>query len=119
MPFIESRRSPSLIVRGSRRLAKLTSCELRGGTRLEALVELSKSVGFESPPLSVSRLCHTGSETATNDALIRYGSRPMPRTFAYCCVSTADQTTDNLVCEVEGAGFAVAAKRIVAETVSG
>lgn len=43
----------------------------------------------------------------------------MPRTFAYCCVSTADQTTDNLVCEVEGAGFAVAAKRIVAETVSG
>lgn len=43
----------------------------------------------------------------------------MGRTFAYCRVSTADQTTDNQVHEIEAAGFAVAANRIIAETVSG
>lgn len=43
----------------------------------------------------------------------------MARTFAYCRVSTADQTTDNQVHEIEAAGFKVDAKRIVAETVSG
>ncbi len=43
----------------------------------------------------------------------------MPRTFAYCRVSTADQTTDNQVREIEGAGFAVDTKRVVTETVSG
>lgn len=43
----------------------------------------------------------------------------MGRTFAYCRVSTADQTTDNQVHEIEAAGFAVAANRIITETVSG
>jgi putative DNA-invertase from lambdoid prophage Rac len=43
----------------------------------------------------------------------------MARTFAYCRVSTADQTTDNQVREIEVAGFAVEAKRVVTETVSG
>ncbi|VVS96382.1 putative site-specific recombinase; DNA invertase; Rac prophage [Sphingomonas sp. EC-HK361] len=43
----------------------------------------------------------------------------MARTFAYCRVSTADQTTDNQVREIEAAGFKVDPKRIVAETVSG
>ncbi|PZN97025.1 MAG: resolvase [Alphaproteobacteria bacterium] len=43
----------------------------------------------------------------------------MARTFAYCRVSTTDQTTDNQVREIEAAGFAVEAKRIVVETVSG
>lgn len=43
----------------------------------------------------------------------------MSRTFAYCRVSTLDQTTDNQVQEIEGAGFSVDPKRIVAETVSG
>ena len=43
----------------------------------------------------------------------------MARTFAYCRVSTTDQTTDNQVREVEAAGFAVEPKRIVVETVSG
>jgi len=41
------------------------------------------------------------------------------RTFAYCRVSTADQTTDNQAREIEGAGFKVDPKRIIAETVSG
>ncbi|ODP36194.1 recombinase family protein [Sphingomonas turrisvirgatae] len=43
----------------------------------------------------------------------------MARAFAYCRVSTADQTTDNQVREIEAAGFAVDAKRVVTETVSG
>lgn len=43
----------------------------------------------------------------------------MSRTFAYCRVSTLDQTTDNQVREIEAAGFAVDPKRIIAETVSG
>lgn len=43
----------------------------------------------------------------------------MSRTFAYCRVSTADQTTDNQVKEIEAAGFAVAAQRIIQETISG
>ncbi len=43
----------------------------------------------------------------------------MSRTFAYCRVSTAEQSTDNQVREVESAGFSVDPKRVVAETVSG
>jgi len=43
----------------------------------------------------------------------------MARTFAYCRVSTAEQTTDNQVREIEAAGFAIEPKRIVTETVSG
>ena len=43
----------------------------------------------------------------------------MARTFAYCRVSTVDQTTDNQAGEIEAAGFAVDPKRIVTETVSG
>jgi putative DNA-invertase from lambdoid prophage Rac len=43
----------------------------------------------------------------------------MSRTFAYCRVSTTDQTTENQVKEIESAGFAVAAQRIIQETVSG
>lgn len=43
----------------------------------------------------------------------------MARTFAYCRVSTADQTTDNQVREIEAAGFAVEPQRVIAETVSG
>lgn len=43
----------------------------------------------------------------------------MARTFAYCRVSTVDQTTDNQVAEICAAGFNVEPKRIVVETVSG
>lgn len=43
----------------------------------------------------------------------------MARTFAYCRVSTADQTTDNQVREIEAAGFILEPKRVIAETVSG
>lgn len=43
----------------------------------------------------------------------------MTRTFAYCRVSTADQTTDNQIREIEGAGFSVDPKRVINETISG
>lgn len=43
----------------------------------------------------------------------------MARTFAYCRVSTADQTPDNQVRELEAAGFSIDPKRVVAETVTG
>ncbi len=43
----------------------------------------------------------------------------MARTFAYCRVSTVDQTTDNQVREIAAAGFTVDPKRVVEETVSG
>ncbi len=43
----------------------------------------------------------------------------MSRVFAYCRVSTADQTTENQLQEIAAAGFAVASNRVVAETVSG
>lgn len=43
----------------------------------------------------------------------------MSRVFAYCRVSTADQTTENQVQEIAAAGFTIAQQRIVTETVSG
>lgn len=43
----------------------------------------------------------------------------MARTFAYCRVSTADQTTDNQVREIAAAGFRIEPRRVIAETVSG
>lgn len=43
----------------------------------------------------------------------------MSRTFLYTRVSTTDQTTTNQVQEVQAAGFAIQAQRIVEETISG
>ncbi|MDB5763971.1 MAG: recombinase family protein [Herminiimonas sp.] len=43
----------------------------------------------------------------------------MSRVFAYCRVSTSDQTTDNQVQEIAVAGFAVSKQRTITETVSG
>lgn len=43
----------------------------------------------------------------------------MSRTFAYCRVSTAEQTTDNQIKEIAASGFVIEAKRVVTETVSG
>ena len=45
--------------------------------------------------------------------------RHMPRTFAYCRVSTADQKPANQVLEIQAAGFKVEPRRLVSETVSG
>lgn len=43
----------------------------------------------------------------------------MARTFAYCRVSTSDQTVDNQVREISCAGFHIEPRRLVAETISG
>lgn len=43
----------------------------------------------------------------------------MGRVFAYCRVSTAEQTTDNQVHEIRAAGFNIEPRRVVTECVSG
>lgn len=43
----------------------------------------------------------------------------MSRVFAYCRVSTSDQTAANQILEIEAAGFRIEPRRVVAETVSG
>ena len=43
----------------------------------------------------------------------------MSRVFAYCRVSTSDQTADNQLHEIAAAGFTVTKSRTVTETVSG
>ena len=43
----------------------------------------------------------------------------MARTFAYCRVSTVEQTCENQIHEIEAAGFHIDQRRVIAETVSG
>jgi len=43
----------------------------------------------------------------------------MPRVFAYCRVSTVDQTTENQRLEIKAAGFAIEARRLIEESISG
>ena len=43
----------------------------------------------------------------------------MPRTIAYCRVSTLGQTAENQIREIEAAGFAVENRRLVTDTVFG
>lgn len=41
------------------------------------------------------------------------------RTFAYCRVSTADQTSENQLLEIKAAGFHIEPRHAIAETISG
>ncbi|HMT42643.1 MAG TPA: recombinase family protein [Sphingorhabdus sp.] len=43
----------------------------------------------------------------------------MSRVFAYCRVSTADQSLDTQIHEIEAAGFNIEPRRVIAETASG
>ncbi len=43
----------------------------------------------------------------------------MSRVFAYCRVSTSEQTTENQALEIAAAGFNVTKQRTIAETISG
>lgn len=43
----------------------------------------------------------------------------MSRVFAYCRVSTADQTTQNQSLEIQAAGFSIEARRLIEENISG
>ena len=43
----------------------------------------------------------------------------MSRVFAYCRVSTTDQTTKNQIIEIKAAGFAIEVQRLIEESISG
>jgi putative DNA-invertase from lambdoid prophage Rac len=43
----------------------------------------------------------------------------MSRVFAYCRVSTTDQTTQNQIIEIMAAGFTIEARRLIEESISG
>lgn len=43
----------------------------------------------------------------------------MSRTFAYCRVSTLDQTTENQILAIRQAGYEVLENRVISETISG
>ena len=43
----------------------------------------------------------------------------MTRVFAYCRVSTSEQTTDNQIHEIKAAGFDIEQRRTVSESISG
>lgn len=43
----------------------------------------------------------------------------MSRVFAYCRVSTAEQSFENQVFEIQAAGFSLETRRVISETVSG
>ena len=43
----------------------------------------------------------------------------MSRVFAYCRVSTTDQTTQNQSMEIKAAGFAIESRRLIEESISG
>jgi putative DNA-invertase from lambdoid prophage Rac len=43
----------------------------------------------------------------------------MPRVFAYCRVSTVEQTTQNQRMEIKAAGFAIESRRLIEENISG
>jgi putative DNA-invertase from lambdoid prophage Rac len=43
----------------------------------------------------------------------------MSRVFAYCRVSTTDQTTQNQNLEIKAAGFAIESQRLIEESISG
>ncbi|EMX3439724.1 recombinase family protein, partial [Escherichia coli] len=43
----------------------------------------------------------------------------MSRTFAYCRVSTSEQSTENQIMAIRQAGYEVPENRVVSETVSG
>ncbi len=47
------------------------------------------------------------------------GIQLMSRVFAYCRVSTSDQTTKNQILEIRAAGFAIESHRIIEENISG
>lgn len=43
----------------------------------------------------------------------------MSRVFAYCRVSTAEQSYENQVLEIQAAGFSLEPRRVISETISG
>ncbi len=60
-------------------------------------------------------------EIFRTQAIIRtpLSDESMSRVFAYCRVSTVDQTTENQTLEIKAAGFAIEARRLIEEKISG
>ncbi len=61
-----------------------------------------------------------GNEFRTYDIIrtyISYGNIIMSRVFAYCRVSTLEQTTDNQKREIETAGFFIEPQRCIQENI--
>jgi len=52
-------------------------------------------------------------------ALENTGKLGMTRVFAYCRVSTPEQTTQNQLLEIKAAGFSVEKRRMTEECISG
>ncbi len=84
-------------------------------------VGVSKSTVFDIPltPVSKTRLTYISIHLDFRARFSIQGGIAMSRTFAYCRVSTSDQTTDNQTAQIRSAGFEVADNRVVTETVSG
>ena len=90
------------------------------GVIVSAQPVVSKSSVSDTPGKSVSEYSLTAfSLQLKYRCMISIHDAPIGRTFAYCRVSTGDQTTDNQVGEIEAASFKVDRKRIVTETISG
>ncbi len=79
-----------------------------------------KRTGFVHAP---QKVYESGQNTFRSCAIIRTplscGISPVSRIFAYCRVSTADQTALNQVGEIKAAGFAIEPHRLVEEKISG
>jgi DNA invertase Pin-like site-specific DNA recombinase len=58
------------------------------------------------------------NDTNYDTILIQFGG-VMSRVFAYCRVSTVEQTTDNQILAIENAGYTIEPSRVIAETISG
>jgi putative DNA-invertase from lambdoid prophage Rac len=61
-----------------------------------------------------TRLCDTNCDT-----IYFYFGGIMSRIFAYCRVSTNEQTTDNQILAIRNAGYSIQTNRVVAEKISG
>jgi putative DNA-invertase from lambdoid prophage Rac len=53
------------------------------------------------------------------DTIYFYFGGVMSRVFAYCRVSTNEQTTDNQILAIRNAGYSIQSNRVVAEKISG
>lgn len=77
------------------------------GRMYESGLDMVSDMGHDSDILFV----HTRNPTMS--------ASTSGRVFAYCRVSTTDQTTDNQAREIAAAGFAIQPRRTVSETISG
>jgi putative DNA-invertase from lambdoid prophage Rac len=81
-----------------------------------------KRIGYGHPSEDMSEIVLVDISDISYDTYIYFVhilGFCMSRVFAYCRVSTIDQTTDNQLQEIAAAGFSVTKQRTVTETISG